>query len=348
MARVGKARRVVVIGGSGFLGSRAVSALTRVEGLEVEVASRSSARRVDLTDPGTFEALRGADFVVDLADATTFPPDALAVWCVDNGSVFVETTSDRPAIERLSKLQKDGPGGVVLGAGIFTGVSNLLARAAAEKAGPGARLQLGIRTTPFSGAGKGTIALMVSTLSVPAVSYEGGRRVEHSPISRGPRIAFPSAMAPTLRIPLAEQSMLHLGTGARDVDVFFAPKPALLVTAFSMIPIFVAKTKLFGAFMRGYFTFLRRVLLRSRTTATEIVANAEGPKGKVHLAVTAPDGMGAGGLAIAAIVAELANLGEPPRGVRMVDDVVGLDAVIARMHALGGAEAIVTSRGSGP
>jgi short subunit dehydrogenase-like uncharacterized protein len=340
---VSSVRRVVVVGGSGFLGSRAVSALRQLEGLEVEIASRSSARRVDVTDPATFEALRGADIVVDLADATTYPPDALAAWCLANGIVFLETTSDRLAIERLAALAEPGPGAVVLGAGIFTGISNLLARAATDTAGPGARLSLGIRTTPFSGAGKGTVALMASTLSVPGVSYDGGRRVEHPPISRGPRIEFPSGPAPSLRVPLAEQSMLHASTGARDVEVFFAPKPALLVVAFGLIPLFLARTKLFAGFMRGYFTFLRRVLLRSRTTSTEIVADAEGPNGKVHLAVTAPDGMGAGGLAIAAIVAELAERGAPPRGVHMIDDLVGLDGVIARMCALGGEGAIVTS-----
>lgn len=330
----------MVIGGRGFLGSLAVEALERVPGVAVEVASRSSALRVDLSDPTTFAALRGADLVVDLADATTSPPDALAAWCLQHGVVFLETTSDRPAIERLAALEGDGPGAVVLGAGIFTGVSNLLARAAVERAGPGGSLELAIRSSPFSGAGKGTVALMASVLSLPAVSYRDGQRVEHPPIARGPRVDFPSGPAPTLRVPFAEQSMLHRGTRARDVEVFFAPKPALLVTAFLLIPISLAKTRLFAAFMRAYFTVLRRVLLRGRASTTELVARAKGPSGEARLAVSAPDGMRAGGLAIAAIVAELLGRAEPPRGVQTVDDLVGFEATLGRMKALGGEGAI--------
>src|SRR6185503_2448172 len=190
---MGLDRRVVVVGGSGFLGSRAVTALKALDGPTVEIASRSSTLRVDLSDPSTYEALRGADVVVDLADATTFPPDALARWCLEHGIVFVETTSDMVAVDRLAKIAAADPSGaIILGAGIFTGVSNLLARAAADRAGPGARLELAIRSSPFSGAGKGTVSLMASTLSVSAVSYRGGERVQHPPMGRGPRVDFPS------------------------------------------------------------------------------------------------------------------------------------------------------------
>jgi short subunit dehydrogenase-like uncharacterized protein len=346
---MGTTRRVVVVGGSGFLGSRAVAALERTPGITVATASRSSATRVDLSDPSTFEALQGADVVVDLADATTTPPDALARWCLERGVVFVETTSDMVAVDRLAKIASAEPkGAIVLGAGIFTGVSNLLAHAAAKRAGPGARLELGVRTTPFSGAGKGTVALMAGMLSVPAVSYRGGERQEHAPMGRGPRLDFPCGPAPSLRVPFAEEVMLHASTGARDVDVYFAPKPALLVWAFTMIPLFVARSAFFAAFMRVYFNFLRRVLLANRVSSTEIVATAEGPSGRVTLGVTAPDGMGAGGLAIAAIVAEILERAAPPRGTLMVDEVVALEPILSRMRALGGDDAIVFHDGPAP
>jgi hypothetical protein len=51
--------------------------------------------------------------------------------------------------------------------------------------------------------------------------------------------------------------------------------------------------------------------------------------------------MQAGGLAIAAIVAELLALPERPRGTLMIDEVVKLAPVLDRMRTLGGAEAIV-------
>ncbi len=349
---MGNARRVVVIGGGGFLGSRTVKALERVADVQVEIASRSSAVRVDLSEPSTFEALRGADVVVDLADATTTPPDALARWCLENGVVFLETTSDMPAVDRLlqaasSEGSGGGSGAVVVGAGIFTGVSNLMARAAIDRAGPGARVALAIRTTPFSGAGKGTVALMARALSVDAVSRRDGQRVTHPPIGRGPRVEFPSGATPTLRVPFAEQVMLHLGSGARDVDVYFAPKPVFLVWAFLLIPTFLARTSFFGAFMRVYFTLLRRALLANRTSTTEMVATATGAEGRATVTVTAPDGMSAGGVAIAAIVAEILELAAPPRGVVVIDQVLSLDPVVARMREIAGAAVIEVSEGSG-
>ena len=42
------------------MGARTVDALRKMPGIDVDVASRRSACRVDLTDPSTFEALRGA------------------------------------------------------------------------------------------------------------------------------------------------------------------------------------------------------------------------------------------------------------------------------------------------
>lgn len=328
------AKRVVVVGGSGFLGSRAVSALERMPGLDLQVASRRSALRVDLAKPETFDALQGTDVVVDLADATSCAPDALALWCATHGVTFVETTSDLPAVKRLSALQlpSGATGSIVLGAGIFTGLSNLLARAAADAA-QASSLMLGIRTSPFSGAGKGTVALMASMLSVGAQSTVEGQQREHPPVGKGPRLRFPTGEAPSLRVPLAEQVMLSASTGVPNVEVFFAPKPALLVSAFRALPLAVLKSSIFAAFMRGYFTLLRRFVLAGRATSCEIVAVASGAR-EVRRSLVAPDGMGAGGVAIAAIVAEIAEAPAPPRGVVMVDQVVELEPVVARMERL--------------
>jgi hypothetical protein len=123
-----------------------------------------------------------------------------------------------------------------------------------------------------------------------------------------------------------------------DVDVYFAPKPSLLVPAFRAIPQFIAKSALFGGFMRLYFGFLRRVVFAGRATSTEMVAIANGANGRSQLAIVAPDGMRAGGVAIAAIVAELARMNAVPRGTSMIDQITTLDAVMARMHALASAE----------
>jgi len=319
--------KVIVVGGTGFLGSLALGALRRVPGVEAQAASRRGEVRVDLADPATFSVLDGADVVIDLADATTTPPDALASYCLRKGLLLIETTSDLPAIDRIAQALRSAPGEgtVVLGAGIFTGLSNLVAHAVTQAGGS---VRLGIRSSPYSGAGKGTVALMASALSIPAVSFAGGRRVEHPPISRGPTMTFLSASAPSLRIPLAESVMLPASTKAEQVDVYFSPKPSLLVYAFLLIPGFLLRARWFGRFMAAYFGLLRTVVLSGRASTTDLVA--EGDRGRVQL--SAADGMRAGGVAIAAIACAAASSRRP--GCVFVDEVVQLDDIVARMHTI--------------
>lgn len=335
--------KVVVVGGRGHLGSRAVAALRAVPELEIAIASRRAQVRVDLADPTTFDALRGFDVVIDLADATSTPPDALAAWCLENGLVYVEATSDREAVERIHATLsgRDGPGAVVLGAGIFTGLSNLLGRAAAHASGDVRRVELAVRSSPYSGAGAGTVALMAAALRTPALSFEAGAPVLGPPVSRGPRVAFPGESgpheAPTLHVPLAEAYMLHHSTGAPDVRALLSPKPALLVAMFLAIPGFLLRSTLFGAVLELWFRFLRSAVLRSVPTSVEIVAIADGAR-RVVLGLRTRDGMAAGGAAIAAIVASLPRGERRPRGVLFVDDVVELAPVVERARGLPGGE----------
>src|SRR5688572_4018960 len=93
--------RIVVVGGSGFLGSRAVRALARADGTEVIVAGRSGPLAIDLARPETFEALKGADVVVDVTSSHAASPDALATFCLGHGIVMLEASSDRVVVERL-------------------------------------------------------------------------------------------------------------------------------------------------------------------------------------------------------------------------------------------------------
>lgn len=336
-------KRVVVIGGTGFLGSRALTALRAAPGVDAVVASRRSEVRVDLSDRATFEALRGAHLVIDLADATTSPPDELARWCLANGVALLETTSDFNAIDRLKDLPVEGATGtLVLGAGIFTGLSNLIARDAADRVAPATSVSLAVRSSPYSGAGTGTVALMAAMLATSGASFREGRRVTHAPVERGPKIRFATATVPSLRIPLAEVVMLRASTGAPRVDAYFSPKPSLLVWAFLAMPAFLLKSSLFAGFMRFYFGFLRRFLLRSVTSSVELHAEASGAGGNREVVdVVAADGMTVGGVAIAAMAAELVEGEALAPGVRMIDDVVKLEPVLARMRALGASGLVV-------
>ncbi|MBI5517058.1 MAG: hypothetical protein HY909_24985 [Deltaproteobacteria bacterium] len=339
--------KLVVLGGGGYLGARAVKALQGLPGVEVKVAGRSARGpdgvQVDLTRPETFGALDGVDLVLDVADATRAPPDALARHCLERGVTFVEASSDRAVVERLHDTLKDVPspkGAVVLGAGIFTGLSNLLAAEAARRAGNARRVVWAARTTPFAGAGESTVKLMTDTLRVPTVRYEAGQRVTGPTVLRGPALPFPSGVFPTLESAMAEGPMLHHSLGV-DTRVYLSPYPRVLQTMFLAMPAWLLGSGVFLWFLGVYFSLLRRVLLAGRPSDTELVARAEGDR-VVTLGLRVDDGMRAGGEALAALGLLLAE--HPPRGraVYFIDQCVTLDEAVARMHALPGAPSKVT------
>lgn len=325
--------RIAVLGGSGFLGSRVVQALRRA-GADVAVASRRSEVAVDVTKPETWTALEPFEVVIDLSDTVSTPPDALIAWLLERGKTVIEATSDAPCVERLAQAHAGTKGRLVLGGGIFTGVSNLLARDAAERAGRAEAVQLGISSSPFSGAGTGTIALMVNAMGVPPVRFEGGQRLEEQALLRGPRLDFAGTVRPTGVMSLAEPTMLARSTGAKKVDVYFAPRPGFLVSAFTVAPLWLARQGWYRAFMRGYFTVLRKFLLRSKESAVELTATARGER-EVRRWVTTPDGMEAGGVALAAMAEAVATRGDWS-GVRCIDDVTALEPIIARANELAG------------
>lgn len=331
--------RVAVLGGLGHLGALTVRALRAMPGVTAEAASRSASVRVDLERPETFEALRGFDLVIDLADATRVAPDALVDFCLREGLCLLEATSDAPTMERLHALHrgKSYPGALVLGGGIFTGMSNLLGAAAARAAHPCKALSVGISAGPFSGAGASTVALMVSVLKLPYLHAEGGALVQGPVVSRGPALALPRGSRPSLRSRFAEAAMLFHSTGVPAVDVYFAPYPSLLVYAFLAMPLWLLRSGAFGAFMGAYFTFLRRFLLRSVPSQVQLLAVARGEDGReVRASIVAPDGMGAAGWALAATAEALVAKKESFTGARFVDEVCELEPVLARANALAG------------
>ena len=323
---------IVVVGGRGHLGVRTVAALRRA-GIEAAVAGRRGPVVVDSSRPDTFAALDPFDVVVDVTDTVTSPPDALVAWCLARGKAVLEATSDAPCVERLAAAHRATRGRLVLGGGIFTGLSNLLARDVSDEVGGAQALALGISSSPFSGAGTGTVALMVDALNVPAVRYAGGRRTEIAGVTRGPALDFAGTTRPTVRMSLAEPSMLHASTGAGDVDVYFAPRPAALVPAFTALPASLVRAGWYRAFLHGYFSLLRRALLRGRATAVTLVATAHRDGAVASRWLSASDGMAAGGAALAAMV-EALQADRSWHGLRYVDDVCRLEPVLARANAL--------------
>jgi hypothetical protein len=329
-------KQLTVLGGTGFVGSRVVRALRASAAVEVQVASRRGPRVVDVDRPETFSALEGTDLLVDVSDATGHPPDEVIDWCLRRGIAVLEATSDAACVERLHHRFHATPGRLVLGGGIFTGLSNLLGRQAAQRVSALESLTLGISSSPFSGAGASTIALMVAALATPVVRWERGQRVD-AQLSRGPPLAFPSASRATVRAAFAEAFMLQHTTHAPALEVLFAPTPSILVPAFLAMPRWVARSRLGQAALRAYFTVLRRFFFRAVPTRVELVAHAVGATSASEQLV-ATDGMEAGALALAAM-AEAVSL-TSGSGVQFIDDVVALEPMVQRANAFAGRELI--------
>ncbi len=239
------AARVIVVGARGFIGKKIMTAVTRLatsraidQPVELVPASRGGDFALDLSVPETFEKLRAGDIVVDASSSAAAEPDLLAKACIEKGATLLITSSDRSLVERLMTTFREvsGPGRLVLGAGIFTGASNVLAQAAA-RALPGATsLELAVSSSPFSGAGEGTVDLMVDSLAMPTRRVEDGQWVDAPSVSAGPLVVFPAAARKTLEVPLAEPAMVAASTNTPNVRMFFAPKPGLLRASFLILP----------------------------------------------------------------------------------------------------------------
>lgn len=322
--------RVVVIGGRGHLGSHAVTALQRAPAVEVVVASRKGPVAIDLADPRTFAALDGADVVVDASSSHAVRPDALASYCLEHGLTMLEASSDRQVVERLLSTHRGvaARGTLALGGGIFTGVSNALGAHAATRVRAVRSLEIGVRSSPFSGAGGGTVDLMADVLAIPTRSVKDGAPVDGPSVAAGPRLPFFDGEHATLHVPFAEPAMLHASTGARDVAMYMAPSPSLLRIAFLALPLWLASSRAFGAFLRLYFSFLRRVVLRRASSRVGLVARATGEDGEHVAVVDVDDGFAAAGAAIAATAIALAGQREPRRGTWLVDELVPLDVML--------------------
>ncbi len=330
-------QRVVVVGGRGFLGSRTVAFLRGVADLEVAVAGRSGPDLVvDAGNPETFAALRAGDVVVNVSSSHAAPPDALVAHCLREGLVMLEASSDRAVVERLLQRRKTPAAGtVVLGAGIFTGLSNLVGRAAVE-ARPGATgLEIGIRSSPFSGAGQGTIDLMVDAMALPARVVRAGVSTTEEAACPGPVLPFPGGARWTLSFSFPEVAMLHASTGVSDVSLGFAPAPSFLWPSFRWLPGWLMRSGLFRKALGAYFVLLRRFVLHGVGSRVELVARSRDPSGKTSVrGLVAEDGMAVGGAAIAAFALHLARTQPLGRGVVLIDEVVGLDEALAGIRAL--------------
>lgn len=283
--------RIAVIGATGFVGRRVVDALAGA-GVEPLVD-----RGIDLDDPATFTRLDGVDAVID-ASAPGHGTPALARYCLERGLRLIDCTAHAPTTGELVELGSAGPGAVIIGAGLFPGVSNLLA--ARE---PDARAIL-VELDPLSGAGGGTIDSLTGALAGP--------RLRAVRIGGRPALALESSDA-----------VIAAALGPRPLELLITTRQRWLAR-FLPLSAWLGRRRILGRLIAGAanlgLKLLRGRLLRRRRCSIAIyTVGAE-----VRLAFAARDGFAA--LARAITWAAITAAREPQlRGVQSFADLVSAD-----------------------
>ena len=351
--------RVLVIGGTGFLGRRTVEALAKLPGAHVSAGSRrrlpSDGRlgdgsawggpppleRIDLTDPSTFSVMSEYDWVVNVSDTLAAPPEQVIDYALDRGIRFVEAGAHAGTMERLLRRTR-GPaadperwsGLVVLGVGLFPGMSNLLAKELVAWAGPPEEMNVVIRLNPLAGGGPGLVELMVHATQEETISYEGGQRIVSPPVRQGIRVFTGSRTVPTIGLGLPEAHMLRASLGIPTVGTYVTTIPTLPAwfsrPLLRWMPDGPAAEKAFVPLMRRYLGVIRTRMFRNKPEFVEV--NAVTGEGR-QLALRTDDGIAATAHVLAASVQALAAR-PPASGAYLPDEVLSLGDVTSRVLAL--------------
>jgi hypothetical protein len=340
--------KVLVIGGHGFLGAKVLKGLSSITYLEVDVGSpdRNSPDSIyiDLNDASTFSAMEKFDHIINCSNSLNAKPDKAIAYALEQGLTFIEMSADLDTIERLitadrnKTLTEDGPfkGVLIIGAGVFPGISNLLAKELYESTKGCEQLEVVIRFSPLSGAGHGMCDLMSNLLQTNTVRYENGARVEEEPISSGVDVKTGEKKYKSLKAGLPEGIMLFFSTKASTTAAYFAPAPGILrmpILIFSRVlnylkvirdplqSIFVLMCKLFrGNLLKNKATFIEMTAIANRDTYPET------------LAIKISDGILAGAYIPAVLLEHLHSAEKPKPGMYFIDQILELSETIPMLE----------------
>ncbi len=330
--------KVLVLGGYGFYGSRVAQTFER-RGHEVHRGTRRRAGRsgevvVNLLGEGGFDALEGFDAVVNCTDSVNAPPDRAIEAVLRRGGAGFEAGAEGGTVERLMSLPQDtepARGAAILGVGIFPGWSTLFA---AQVAGPQAqKVDVCIRFSPLSGAGRGNCALMAHSLFVPAVRYEGGQVVV-SPTAVGPAtdFDFEGQRRPAIGCALPDTHLVQQATNAAEVTTYFALEPSWLRWNFRLLAWVSKALKFLKPLLMVVLTWqlalVRAWLLRKTPSSVSILAIAErGSPQECRAGLHFEDGQQGTADGIVAAVEAWFAAPSQPTGLHRLSDVLTLEAL---------------------
>ena len=130
---------------------------------------------------------------------------------------------------------------VVVGVGLFPGLSTSMARHLHQQMGGAKTLEFAVRLSPFSGAGKGNCRLATETLISPTVAFRDGQRVLGPPVGEARSFDFlGSGPAQAQVCSLPDGPLIQRSTGASNVGTSMAVIPGILRFGFKISAILMA------------------------------------------------------------------------------------------------------------
>jgi hypothetical protein len=344
--------RALVIGGGGFLGHATARALESTSIWEVWRGSRSRRSeehwfKIDISDREAFGSLRQFDLIVNCSDSIGVQPDELVAFCLLNKLHLIEMSADVQTLRRLlsrwrsSGIKEQRPSGsVVLGMGLFPGLSNVLAGSLVRRVSGCTSLRVTVGLSPFSGAGRGMIRLMVRLLATPPSDYINGKKTTPPRIVAGPTVLLSGTRRSTLRVALPEALMLHWSTGVPSIEVLLAPRPRwlspLLLFTAAVLTRQPALTSALSSTLESVMFLTRGVILRRTPAEIEIhaVARAELPSPHAS-SLTASVGNGIEAAAeLARAGAVLLKKAGYPDGLYLPDELFDLNPLLTELGDL--------------
>ena len=319
--------KILVLGGYGYFGSNLLAILRRNPVYDLHIGARR--RRDDRTvvidwqsPEETLNLLLTFDIVVN---AAPWPSDAYLFRCLslflERGRTWIETTADPLQTRKLLDWKSavpSGPGAVIIGVGVFPGLTNVLVDSFSSGTGT---LNLAIRYRLFSGAGPGMCRLMAETLTQPSFRLENGVRKKGASV--GPSALFPwsDGRHTAMLVYLADAEYLFRATGIRQAATYLSVRPDALNRLGFMADL-LPDSNFIRRLLAAYFRFLRGTIFGKRRTPIEFCVS----DGESNQLLTASDAFYAGSLLLAICLEKIKN--HPATGFLAVEDVVKLEEVL--------------------
>lgn len=202
--------------------------IERAGALAERLGNGVGAARLDVNTSETVEAVLGdAGLVVNCIDQAE--PHLLRA-VIRRGLAYADITARiafwRAALALDGEARKSGAR-ILLGAGLLPGISNVLARAGAERVGAVERVDTAVLLSMGDSFGAAALDYMLTTASVPFVVMEDGRERVVGNFTDGRRVEFPPPMGQrtVYRFALREQCFYPRTLGARSAATRLALDP---------------------------------------------------------------------------------------------------------------------------